>query len=252
MRWFEQHLPAQGVHIENVSKSRIGFQIAGPNSRELLKRVTRADVSNQAFPFLSVREIDVGQCQAIVQRVSYTGDRGYEIYVPAHHQIALYQILYEAGKDLGLQPFGMRAMMSLRLDKSFGSWMREFKPDYTPMETGLDRFIDYKKFSDFVGKQAVLAEREKGVERKLCTFVVEAKDADVNAYEPIWHDGEVVGFVTSGGYSHTAQKSIAYGFLPVDLANEGRSVDIEILGEMIPAKLYSKPLFDPENEYLRS
>jgi len=252
MRWFEQHLPAQGVHIENVSKSRIGFQIAGPNSRELLQRVTRADVSNQAFPFLSVREIDVGQCQAIVQRVSYTGDRGYEIYVPAHHQIALYQILHEAGRDLGLRPFGMRAMMSLRLDKSFGSWMREFKPDYTPMETGLDRFIDYKKSSDFVGKQAVLAEREKGVERKLCTFVVEAKDADVNAYEPIWHDGEVVGFVTSGGYSHTAQKSIAYGFLPVDLANEGRSVDIEILGEMIPAKLYSKPLFDPENEYLRS
>jgi dimethylglycine dehydrogenase len=169
------------VRIENVSKSRIGFQIAGPNSRELLQRVTRADVSNQAFPFLSVREIDVGQCSAIVQRVSYTGDRGYEIYVPAHHQIALYQVLDEAGRDLGLKPFGMRAMMSLRLDKSFGSWMREFKPDYTPMETGLDRFIDYKKTSDFVGKQAALAEREKGVERKLCTFVVEAKDADVDA-----------------------------------------------------------------------
>ena len=252
MRWFEQHLPAQGVRIENVSKSRIGFQIAGPNSRELLQRVTRADVSNQAFPFLSVGEIDVGQCRAIVQRVSYTGDRGYEIYVPAHHQIALYQVLNEAGRDLGLRPFGMRAMMSLRLDKSFGSWMREFKPDYTPMETGLDRFIDYKKTINFIGKQAAKAERKIGVRRKLCTFVVEAKDADVDAYEPIWHDGEVVGFVTSGGYSHTAQKSIAYGFLPVDLAREGREVDIEILGEMIPAKLYSKPLFDPENEYLRS
>ena len=252
MRWFEQHLPAQGVHIENVSKSRIGFQIAGPNSRELLQRVTRADVSNQAFPFLSVGEMDVGQCQTIVQRVSYTGDRGFEIYVPAHNQIALYQVLSEAGRDLGLRPFGMRAMMSLRLDKSFGSWMREFKPDYTPMETGLDRFIDYKKTSDFIGKQAVLAEREIGVERKLCTFVVEARDADVDAYEPIWHDGEVVGFVTSGGYSHFARKSIAYGFLPVNLANEGRSVDIEILGEMIPAKLYKEPLFDPENEYLRS
>lgn len=252
MRWFEAHLPEAGVRLENLSKSRIGFQIAGPNSRELLQRVTRADVSNAAFPFLSVREIDVGQCQAIVQRVSYTGDRGYEIYVPVHHQVALYTILSEAGKDLGLRPFGMRAMMSLRLDKSFGSWMREFKPDYTPMETGLDRFIDYKKTRDFIGKQIALAEKKKGVERKLCTFVVEAKDADVDAYEPIWHQGEVVGFVTSGGYSHYAHKSIAYGFLPINLVSEGRAVEIEILGEMIPAKLYSEPLFDPKNDYLRS
>ncbi len=251
MRWFEQHLPDQGVYLENVSKTRIGFQIAGPNARELLGRVTRADVSNQAIPFLAVCEIEVGQCQAIVQRVSYTGDRGYEIYVPSHHQVALYQILSEAGKDLGLKPFGMRAMMSLRLDKSFGSWMREFKPDYTPVETGLDRFIDYDKASNFIGKQAALAEKEQGVERKLCTFVVEAKDADVDAYEPVWHDGEVVGFVTSGGYSHTTKKSIAYGFLPVGLIKEGRQVEIEILGEMIPATLYKEPLFDPRNEYLK-
>jgi dimethylglycine dehydrogenase len=251
MRWFLQHQPEQGVKIENISKQRIGYQIAGPKARDLLQTITRADVSNEAFPFLCVREIDVGQCQAIVQRVSYTGDRGYEIYVPAHHQVALYHILSEAGKDFGLRPFGMRAMMSLRLDKSFGSWMREFKPDYTPLETGLDRFIDYKKECDFIGKQAALAEKEQGVERKLCTFVVEAKDADVDAWEPIWHDGEVVGFVTSGGYSHHAQKSIAFGFLPLELATENREVEIEILGEMIPAKLYSEPLFDPNNAYLR-
>jgi len=252
MRWFEAHLPESGVSLENVSKTRIGFQIAGPKSRELLQRITRADISNEAFPFLSVREIDVGQCQAIVQRVSYTGDRGYEIYVPAHHQVALYQVLSEAGKDMGLRPFGMRAMMSLRLDKSFGSWMREFKPDYTPLETGLDRFVDYKKDTDFIGKQAALAEKEKGVERQLCTFVVDARDADVNAYEPIWHGGEVVGFATSGGYSHHAQKSIAFGFLPVELVKEGQQVEIEVLGEMLTATLYSEPLFDPSNEYLRS
>jgi dimethylglycine dehydrogenase len=216
-----------------------------------LQRVTRADVSNQAFPFLSVREIDVGQCQAIVQRVSYTGDRGYEIYVPAHHQVALYQILSEAGKDLGLKPFGMRAMMSLRLDKSFGSWMREYRPDYTPMETGLDRFVDYNKSADFIGKQAALAEKQQGVTRKLCTFEVDAADADVNAYEPIWYDGNVVGFVTSGGYSHHAKKSIAFGFLPIELVSEGRQVEIEILGDMRTATLYSEALFDPDNEYLR-
>jgi dimethylglycine dehydrogenase len=251
MRWFEQQLPQTGVKLENVSRQRIGFQIAGPKAQELLARVTRADVSTAALPFLSVREIDVGQFQAIVQRVSYTGDRGYEIYVPWHHQAGLYQVLAEAGKDLGLRPFGMRAMMSLRLDKSFGSWMREFKPDYTPLETGLDRFVDYDKPVDFIGKAAVHAEREQGVSRKLCTFAVDANDADAVAWEPIWHGGEVVGYVTSGGYSHHAQKSIAFGFLPLSLIAPGQQVEIEILGEMIPAKLYLEPLFDPRNEYLR-
>jgi len=251
MRWFEQHLADTEVILKNVSKERIGFQIAGPKAQELLGRVTGADISTAAMPFLSVGEFDVGQCQAIVQRVSYTGDRGYEIYVPWYQQVALYQLLSEAGKDLGLRPFGMRAMMSLRLDKSFGSWMREFKPDYTPLETGLDRFVDYKKASDFIGKAAALVEKESGVARKLCTFEVDAKDADVVAWEPIWHGGEVVGYVTSGGYSHYTRKSIAFGFLPVELVEEGREVEIEILGEMIPAKLYLSPLFDPKNEYLR-
>ena len=251
MRWFEQHLPASGVSLKNVSRERIGFQIAGPRAQELLSRVTLADVSTAAMPFLSIRKIDIGQCRAIVQRVSYTGDRGYEIYVPWYNQVALYQLLTDAGKDLGLRPFGMRAMMSLRLDKSFGSWMREFKPDYTPLETGLDRFVAYDKRNDFIGKATVLAEKEQGVSRKLCTFEVDARDADAVAWEPIWHDGDVVGYVTSGGYSHYAQKSIAFGFLPLELIEEGRQVEIEILGEMIPARLYSRPLFDPDNEYLR-
>ncbi|MEM7562094.1 MAG: FAD-dependent oxidoreductase [Pseudomonadota bacterium] len=251
MRWFEQHLPETGVTLRNLSKERIGFQIAGPNAQQLLQRVTRADVSTAAFPFLSVREIDVGQCQAIVQRVSYTGDRGYEIYVPWHQQVALYHILTEAGRDLGLRPFGMRAMMSLRLDKSFGSWMREFKPDYTPLETGLDRFVDYQKAAEFIGKKAALAEKENGVARKLCTFKVEAGDADAVAWEPVWHGGEVVGYVTSGGYSHHTRTSVAYGFLPVELIEAGRQVEIEILGELVKATLYVEPLFDPRNEYLR-
>ena len=127
--------------------------------------------------------------------------------------------------------------------------MREFKPDYTPLETGLDRFVAYDKAVDFIGKAAALAEREQGVARRLCTFEVEAGDADAVAWEPIWHDGEVVGYVTSGGYSHHAQKSIAFGFLPVSLIAAGRAVEIEILGEMVPATLYEEPLFDPRNEY---
>ena len=250
MRWFEAQLPATGVDLRNVSTARIGFQIAGPKARELLQRVTRADVSNPALPFLGVREIEVGLVPAIVNRITYTGDLGYEIYVPARHQVALYETLTEAGRDLGLKAFGMRAMMSLRLEKSFGAWLREYKPDYTPAETGLDRFVSFKK-NDFIGRPAALAEKEAGPKRRLCTFVVEAADADVWADEPIWRDGEVVGFVTSGGYAHYVDKSVALGFVPVETIEEGARFEIEILGEMRAARLVTEPLFDPRGERMR-
>ena len=252
LRWFWQHLPEDGsVALRNVTLERIGFQIAGPKSRELLSRITLADVSKEGFPFLAVREIGVGPCEAIVQRVTYTGDLGYEIYVPAEKQLALYHALAEAGADLGLRPFGMRAMMSLRLEKSFGSWMREYKPDYTPAETGLDRFLSYNKPADFIGKAAALAEKAAGPKRRLCTFVVEAEDADVWSDEPIWKDGAVVGFVTSGGYAHYCEKSVALGFLPVELIAPGCEVEIEILGELRRARLIEEPLFDPRGERMR-
>ncbi|WP_423909809.1 GcvT family protein [Candidatus Spongiihabitans sp.] len=251
MRWFEQHLPESGVDIRNISQQRIGFQIAGPKSRELLSRVARGDVSTDALPFLGVQHMQVGPCQAIVQRVSYTGDLGYEIYVPASQQVGLYHILSEAGRDLGLRPFGMRAMMSLRLEKSFGSWLREYKPDYTPLETGMDRFVAYNKQSDFIGKEAALAEKNRGASRKLCTFIVDADDADVVADEPIWHDGKVVGFVTSGGYAHYSQNSVAIGFLPVELIEQGRDVEIEILGDRRHATLFTGTLFDPDGKRMR-
>jgi dimethylglycine dehydrogenase len=252
LRWFEMNLPEDGsVAIENVSLKRIGFQIAGPKARDLLARVARADVSKEAFPFMAAQEMEVGLCDALVQRVTYTGDLGYEIYVPAEQQLALYEALTNAGADLGLRPFGMRAMMSLRLEKSFGSWLREFKPDYLPAETGIDRFLSYNKPADFIGKAAALEEKAKGPARRICTFVVDALDADVVADEPIWHGGEVVGFCTSGGFAHFAQASVALGFLPVELIEEGREVEIEILGERRPARLITEPLFDPKAERMR-
>jgi dimethylglycine dehydrogenase len=250
MRWFLQHLPASGVALRNISTARIGFQVAGPNARELLGRVTDADLSTAAFPFLAAREIDVGLLPAIVNRVTYTGDLGYEIYVDAGHQVALFETLAAAGADLGLRPFGMRAMMSLRLEKSFGSWLREYKPDYTPAETGLDRFVSFKK-NDFIGRDAAVAERDSPPGRRLVTLVVEADDADVVADEPIWKDGAVVGFVTSGGYAHAAEKSVALGFVPRELIEEGAAFEVEILGDMRPASLITEPLFDPKGERMR-
>jgi dimethylglycine dehydrogenase len=143
-------------------------------------------------------------------------------------------------------------MMSLRLEKSFGSWMREYKPDYTPMETGLDRFMDYHKQADYIGKAAALKELVDPPKRRLVSFIVDAIDADVVADEPIWKDGAVVGFVTSGGYAHFSKKSVALGFVPTDMIADSAAFEIEILGEMRSAILFSEALFDPQSERMRS
>ena len=248
MRWFEQN-EMDGVIVENVSDKLNGFQIAGPNAAKVLAACTRADISTMKF--MDVRHMTVGMVDCVVQRVSYTGDLGYEIYCDPMAQRALWRTLWEAGQDHGMRPFGMRAMMSLRLDKFFGSWLSEFSPDYTAAETGLDRFISFKKNTDFIGRAAAEAERERGAARKLCAFEVEAVDADVNAYEPIWLGGEVVGFCTSGGYSHHGKKSIAQGFVPTEQAREELVVEIEILGHMRKAKLITTPLFDADGARMR-
>ena len=247
-RWFEANLDA-GVSVENVSDRLTGFQIAGPQARELLSRVTRADVSTAAFRFMEAKRMVVGMADCLVQRVSYTGDLGFEIYCDAMVQRQLWTTLWEAGQDLGLRPFGMRAMMSLRLDKFFGSWGREFSPDYMPGETGIARFIRWDK--EFIGRGPALAEREAGPARKLCAFVVEAVDADVVAYEPIWVGGEVRGFCTSGGYAHGSGMSVALGFLPAEMATDGLAVEIEILGERRAAKLVTAPLWDADGARMR-
>ncbi len=185
-----------------------------------------------------------------VQRISYTGDLGYEIYCAAEHQVGLYLALAEAGRDLGLKPFGMRAMMSLRLEKFFGSWLREFKPDYTPAETGLDRFISWKK-NDFIGRDAATRERERPPARKLVPLLVEADDADAVAWEPIFDGDEVVGFVTSGGYAHYARQSVAMGLVPRERAEDGTAFTIEILGQRRPAVIATTPLVDADGARMR-
>ena len=250
MRWFDQNAEA-GVTVENISDRLTGFQIAGPNARALLDQVTRAPVDAEAFRFMDVKRLTIGLCEAIVQRVSYTGDLGYEIYVDAMDQRALWDVLWSAGEPMGLRPFGMRAMMSLRLDRFFGSWLSEFSPDYTPGETGMDRFIRFNKPAEFIGKAAAMKEKAEGAERILVPFEVDATDADVVAYEPVWIDGKVEGFCTSGGYSHHTQKSIALALIPRALDREDLAVEIEILGDMRPARRLTTPLFDPDGHRMR-
>ena len=248
MRWFRKNQD-RGVTVENISDRLNGFQIAGPEAARILSCCTRDEVST--LRFLDIRRMVIGMTDCVVQRVSYTGGPGYEIYCDPMAQRQLWWVLWQAGQAHGMVPFGMRAMMSLRLDRFFGSWMSEYSPDYTAAETGLDRFISFTKPTDFIGRAVAEAERDKGTARKLVAFAVGAEDADVNAYEPIWLDGEVVGFCTSGGYSHYAGKSIAMGFLPTDRATEGQKVEIEILGKMCAAHVITTPLFDPEAARMR-
>lgn len=248
-RWFMQNARAD-TQIENISDRRTGFQVAGPKARDLLAGCTRDGVT--ALRFMDVRRMTIGQVACIVQRVSYTGDLGYEIYCDAMDQRQLWQTLWQAGQPLGITPFGMRAMMSLRLDRFFGSWLSEFSPDYTAAETGMDRFISFKKSADFIGRAAAEAERANPPTRMSVVFEVDADDADVVAYEPVFIDGKVQGFCTSGGFSHHAGKSVALALVPRALATDDLEVEIEIMGQLRRARRITTPLFDPDGTAMRA
>jgi dimethylglycine dehydrogenase len=187
---------------------------------------------------------------ALVGRLSFTGDLGYEIWVTPDYQRALYQALVAAGREFGLQPFGARALHSMRIEKSFGTWTREFRPIYGPHEAGLARFIDLAK-GDFVGRAAAVEERRAGSPLRLVTFAVEAGDADAMGDEPIWHDDQVVGWVTSGGFGHRTQRSLALGYIPAQLADASSGFEVEIIGERRSAQRLVEPAFDPSGSRLR-
>jgi dimethylglycine dehydrogenase len=251
LRWFEAHLPSSGVAIRSLRNEWLGFAIAGPRARELLARVCPSDVSREAFPFLAFREMEVAKLPAHVGRISFTGELGYEIWVAAEKQLGLYDELVDAGADLGLVHFGARALNSLRLEKSFGTWAREFRPIYTPFEAGVDRFVDFEK-AKFTGRAAALRDREQPPKRRLVTLVVDARDADALGDEPVWHDGKVVGWVTSGGYGHCVGQSIALAYVPTALAQGGVACEVEILGEQRPAVVQARALYDPAGERMRT
>jgi len=251
MRWFEAHLPKDGgVEVRPLSFELGGLSIAGPKSRDLLARLTDQDVSNAAMPFMAFREMDLGLVPAKVGRVSFTGDLGYEIWMRSDYLTAAHDMIVEAGRDLGLVHFGGRALMSLRLEKSWGPWARVYRPIYGPLEAGLGRFVSFKK-NDFIGRDGALKEKEIGGKLRLVTFTVDTKDVDVIGDEPVWHKGEVLGWITSGGYAHHAGKSVALGYVPKEVAGDDEGFEIEIIGKRHKAKPQRQPLFDPKGERMR-
>ncbi len=250
LRWFKQHLPDTGVTLGNISAEYPGFAISGPKSAQLLAKITNEDVSTDNFRFFAVREMMLDQISAIVARVSFTGELGYEIYAPRDQHAALYDTLLVAGEEFGIRHFGGRALDSMRLEKGFGSWMREYTPDYNPFEADLGMFVDLQK-EDFIGKEAVVTLKQQPLTKKRCILVVEVADTDPIADEAVFHNGEVVGFVTSGGYGHVVQKSIVLAYLPPELVEEGNQFEVEILGNRYPATLAAKPLYDPTGAKMR-
>ncbi|MDC0963830.1 FAD-dependent oxidoreductase [Candidatus Pseudothioglobus singularis] len=249
LRWFEMHLEGvQDVVYQNMTDDFHGIAISGPNSRELLSRLTREDVSSDGFKFRDIRDTFVGGVPALCVRISFTGELGYEIYVAPQYQLKLFEAIEEVGEDLDLKWFGGRALMSMRLEKSWGAWTMDFRPDFTIMESGLDFFVDWDK--DFIGKKAALIEKMKGPTKKLSVIQIET-ETDVSGDEAVMHNGECVSYITSGGYGHSVQRSLAMTYLPVELIDSNTTLEVEILGEFHKASIVMEPLYDPSRSKMR-
>jgi dimethylglycine dehydrogenase len=250
LRWFERHLPPAGVTLRACAAEYVGLSVAGPNSRQLLQSLVRDDLAGAAFPFMSFRRMEVGMVPAYVGRLSFTGELGYEIWVTTDYQRALYAALLAAGRELGIAPFGGRALNSMRIEKGFGSWAREYRPIYGPFEAGLGRFVRFDK-GDFIGRSAAAEEMEGGGALRLVAFKIDAADADALGDEPIWHDGSVAGWVTSGTFGHRTGSSLALGYVPRAVAGAEAGFEIEIIGERRPATRLAAPAYDPSGAKMR-
>ncbi|MEP3297827.1 MAG: FAD-dependent oxidoreductase [Pseudoruegeria sp.] len=290
MRWFEQQLPKDGsVCIHRFDMSLVGLSIAGPNARKVLAKLVSHDIEKENFRFMDFRNMDVASCPCMVNRISYTGDLGYEIWMEAAYERRVYLALKEAGEEFAIRDFGMRALLGMRLEKSFPTWFAELRPIYGPYEGGMERFIKLNK-TDFIGKVAAQKEHEDGLKVRRVSFIINADNAEVMHDEPVWAkvgdvkfdaiadlhtygaarfdetgkemprpsaqrdgDWQVVGWVTSGGYGHSVKASLAQGYVPSELAEreEAGLFEIEILGKRRAARINVEPLFDPQGFKMR-
>ena len=246
-RWFENHLKDFNVIYKNRSDDFHGLALSGPKSRNLLQKLVRENISNENFKFRDVREMFVAGVPAIVNRISFTGELGYEVYVVPHFQLKLYEEMEVAGKEFNLKPFGARALMSMRLEKNWGAWTLDFRPDFTAKESGLDFFIDWNK--DFIGKESAKKDNSK---LKLTPLIIETDDIDVTNNEAVVKDGKSIGYITSGGFAHHVKKSIAYSYLDEEILKTNEKFQVEINGNFYNTTIIKEPLYDPRGTKMRS
>ena len=254
-RWFLAHLPKNSqIRFETLALSMVGLTVAGPRSRDVLQKLTSTSLATKDFPFMSFRRVNIGNAPVWLSRMTYTGDLGYEIWIAPEYQRYLFDLIWDAGKEFDMRLFGFRALITMRLEKNFGTWFREYRPIYTPLEAGMERAMKFDH--EFIGRAAVEAEMKTGPARKLVMFTVDVdkeRPADVIGDEPVFHGGKVVGWITSGGYAHYSGVSLAMGYVPAELAKPGTTgFEIEIIGKMRPASLQLEPVLDPSGSRMRA
>lgn len=247
-RWFQKDLPTD-VSYANVSDDWHGIALSGPKSRQLLARITRDDMGAEAFKFRDLRQTFVGGVPVILNRISFSGELGYEIYCKPQYLLRLSEAIENAGSDLGYRWYGARALMSMRLEKGWGVWTLEYRPDFNAVESGMDAFINWKK--DFIGKEATQTIRAAGVKQTLVTMTIDVDGIDVSGDEAILKDGKAVGYISSGGYAHRVKRSMAMGYVKHENAAPGTALQVEILGEMYSAQVLGAPIYDPSGENMR-
>jgi dimethylglycine dehydrogenase len=248
--WIAKHLPDGGsVRLGNVTSSYGVLTLAGPRSREVLQALTDHDCSHESFRFFRCQELHVGMAPIRALRLSYVGELGYELHHPVDYQRYLYDLLMQAGAQYEIVDWGYRALDSMRLEKAYRLWGVDMTADWTPLEAGMERFVALDK-GDFIGRDALLRQQERGVERELACLVIDADDADPHGYEPVLVGDEVIGYVAAGGYGHTVAKTIALAYLPTAYLEPGTDLEVKILGARRSARVVKQPLYDPKNERL--
>lgn len=252
--WLREHLPSgnTAVQIENRTSQFGTLIVVGPRSRELLALLTPADLSNEAFPWLSMRSIAIAYTTAIALRVNYVGELGWELHLPAEHLLSVYDLLWEAGERFGIGDYGLYAMDSLRLEKCYRAWKGDLTTEYTPFMSSLDRFVKLDKPGGFIGQEALRREAVTGPRERLVPLLVDADDADAAAVSIVFQKDLMVGLVTSGGYGYRLRRSIALAYVRTDLARPGTELAIEILGQRRRAIVAEEPLYDPQNLRLKA
>jgi len=251
--WLRDHLSrGAGVRLENLT-GRFGcLVLVGPRSRDLLMRVSSANLANAAFPWLTTRVIDVAYAKVQALRINYAGELGWELHVPMEHLLSVYEALWEEGAQLGLGDFGLYALDSLRLEKVYRSWKADLTGDYTPFTASLDRFVRLDKPGGFIGQNALRGQREQGIAERFVPLLVDAADADASPVSVVFKGDAAVGLVTSGGYGYRLQQSIALAYVRTEFAAPGEELEVEILGVRRRAVVAREPLYDPGNTRLRS
>jgi dimethylglycine dehydrogenase len=251
LQHMEDHLPGDGsVAIENLT-TRLGvLGLIGPYSREVLSRLTETELTNERFPYLSTREARIGLSPARLIRINFAGELGWEIHHELVYQRSLYQDLMRVGQEFGIANCGMRALLnSMRLEKGYhlGSDIVEA----TPLQAGLEAFVHFDK-GDFIGREALKEQKQMRLSSKMVLLEVDAGDADAYGDECLWHNGQAVGRVTSGGWGHRVEKSLAMGYVHPDRSAPGTNLEVEILDERRPAVVVKRPCYDPKNIRLRA